>query len=85
MIKFDRTTPSLLQIATEKKIFIVDFLKGGPEFERLIFDRFTKEICDNDRILKVNQLNSEIGQGLDNDIKTLKKRFNITDKIVYIL
>jgi len=75
LVKFEDSAPSLLQIATLKKIYIVDLLSKDADFERIVFDRFIKEICDNDKILKV-------GQGLDNDIRTLKKRFDIKDKIV---
>lgn len=74
VIKFADHEPSLLQLAVPGKIFLADFL-ASPEFGKELFQAFVEQICANDTLLK-------IGQGLDNDIKTLKKKFAITSKLV---
>ena len=75
MLKFSDNKPSLIQIATPKTIYIVDFLASDAAWERKVFDFFVIDVCAEDNLLK-------IGQGLDNDLKFLKKKFGVSEKLV---
>jgi 3'-5' exonuclease len=74
VLKFTEHEPSLLQLAIPGKIYLADFLASA-EFGKELFNTFVQQICQNDTLLK-------IGQGLDNDIKTLKKKFDVQTKVV---
>lgn len=76
ILKFQECSPSLLQLAVQDEIFVIDLLVEEEEgFGAYAFDQFAKLICSNVDLLKV-------GQGLDNDVKVLKKKYQVADKIV---
>lgn len=75
ILKFQECSPSLLQLATQDAVFVIDLLSPEEGFGKYAFEEFAGRICSNPEILK-------IGQGLDNDIKVLKKRYQVTEPIV---
>lgn len=78
ILKFQECLPSLVQLATSDSIFVIDLLAADEGFGAYAFDKFANLICNNPAILK-------IGQGLDNDVKILKKKFGVTGQIVDLI
>lgn len=85
MLKFQQNEPALIQLAVPEKVYIIDFLSQEPDFGKYVFDEFVKKVCQNPLLLKVKGGLIQIGQGLDNDIKTLKKKFSCNEKIVVLV
>lgn len=53
ILKFQECVPSLLQLATNDQVFVVDLLAAEEGFGEYAFDVFSKKICGNTELLKV--------------------------------
>lgn len=53
MLKFQSSSPSLLQLAVDDKIFVIDLLQEKDGFAADAFNRFVTQICQNNKMLKV--------------------------------
>jgi len=72
LTRFDNSGTALLQIATEKKLYLIDSMKLSKEKK---YNDFMKSLLSNPDIKK-------IGHTLDNDIDEFKVACNIKDNLV---
>jgi hypothetical protein len=59
MLKYQQHSPSLLQLAVDDRIFVIDLLSKEEGFAEDAISRFIGEVCQNTKVLKVSLIDTD--------------------------